>query len=192
MSGPSGKIITFYSYKGGTGRSMALANVAWILACAAKKVLVIDWVLELTGVYRYFRPFLTDLNLASSDGIIDFVMEYCLRVLERGPKGITQEWCREQADLDAYTTSLDWLFPGEGGIDFVPAGRQSAEYSTRVNTFDWKGFYDRFRGAQLIGELRAKLAKEYDYVLIDSRTGVSSTSGICSSNSRTRSPPASP
>ena len=27
-----GKIVTFYSYKGGTGRTMALANVAWILA----------------------------------------------------------------------------------------------------------------------------------------------------------------
>ena len=30
-----GRIITFYSYKGGTGRSMMLANVAWILATAS-------------------------------------------------------------------------------------------------------------------------------------------------------------
>ncbi len=27
-----GQIVTFYSFKGGTGRTMALANVAWILA----------------------------------------------------------------------------------------------------------------------------------------------------------------
>ncbi len=27
-----GKIVTFYSYKGGTGSSMALANAAWLLA----------------------------------------------------------------------------------------------------------------------------------------------------------------
>jgi cellulose biosynthesis protein BcsQ len=27
-----GEVITFFSYKGGTGRTMALANVAWILA----------------------------------------------------------------------------------------------------------------------------------------------------------------
>ena len=32
---PLGRILTFYSYKGGTGRSMALANVAWILASTA-------------------------------------------------------------------------------------------------------------------------------------------------------------
>jgi FxsC-like protein len=29
-----GRIITFYSYKGGTGRTMALANAAWIVASA--------------------------------------------------------------------------------------------------------------------------------------------------------------
>jgi hypothetical protein len=28
---PSGQIITFYSYKGGTGRTMAVANVAYLL-----------------------------------------------------------------------------------------------------------------------------------------------------------------
>jgi cellulose biosynthesis protein BcsQ len=35
---PEGKIVTFYSYKGGTGRTMALANVAWILASSGLKV----------------------------------------------------------------------------------------------------------------------------------------------------------
>jgi MinD-like ATPase involved in chromosome partitioning or flagellar assembly len=42
----NGKIVTFYSYKGGTGRSMALANVAWILANGGNRVLTIDWDLE--------------------------------------------------------------------------------------------------------------------------------------------------
>lgn len=38
-SAVGGKIITFYSFKGGTGRTMALANVAWILASNGRKVL---------------------------------------------------------------------------------------------------------------------------------------------------------
>ncbi len=47
MATPSpGKVITFYSFKGGTGRSMALANVAWILASCGKRVLAVDWDLE--------------------------------------------------------------------------------------------------------------------------------------------------
>lgn len=38
-----GEVTTFYSYKGGTGRSMALANVACILAKSQKgRVLIID------------------------------------------------------------------------------------------------------------------------------------------------------
>ena len=66
-----GRIITFYSYKGGTGRSMALANVACLLARGVRghsgqsatpdqRVLVIDWDLEAPGLHRYFGPFLAD------------------------------------------------------------------------------------------------------------------------------------
>jgi MinD-like ATPase involved in chromosome partitioning or flagellar assembly len=60
MTGPKtpGTIITFYSYKGGTGRTMALANLAWVLASNDKKVLLIDWDLEAPGLHRYLRPFL--------------------------------------------------------------------------------------------------------------------------------------
>src|SRR5436189_50223 len=71
-----GKIITFYSYKGGTGRSMALANVAWILASQGKRVLIVDWDLEAPGQHRYFHPFIQDKNLTSSEGLIDLVMRF--------------------------------------------------------------------------------------------------------------------
>jgi hypothetical protein len=48
-----------------------------------------------------------------------------------------------------------------------------------VNTFDWRRFYEQHGGAELIERLRVELTADYDYVLIDSRTGVSDTSGIC-------------
>ena len=64
-----GRIITFYSYKGGTGRTMALANVGWILASSGKRVLLVDWDLEAPGLHRYLSPFLLDGELTSSDGI---------------------------------------------------------------------------------------------------------------------------
>ncbi|MBL0344368.1 MAG: AAA family ATPase [Anaerolineales bacterium] len=76
MDKTDGKVITFYSYKGGTGRSMALANIAWILASNGKKVLVIDWDLEAPGLHRYFAPFLIDPELHSTTGFIDFLSEY--------------------------------------------------------------------------------------------------------------------
>src|SRR6187549_974776 len=71
--GPKGRIITFYSYKGGTGRSMAVANVAWMLALNGNRVLVIDWDLEAPGIHRYFHPFLEDKELRETPGLIDMV-----------------------------------------------------------------------------------------------------------------------
>jgi hypothetical protein len=73
---------------------------------------------------------------------------------------------------------LNWKFVGNGGIDFVGAGRQGPTYSERVNTFDWKRFY-QLGGRRLLDQTRASLINQYDFVLIDSRTGVSDTSGIC-------------
>ena len=78
-----GRIITFYSYKGGTGRTMALANVGWILASSGKRVLLVDWDLEAPGLHRYLSPFLLDGELTSSDGIIDLILDFSLKALER-------------------------------------------------------------------------------------------------------------
>src|SRR4051794_36449455 len=86
---PLGRIITFYSYKGGTGRSMALANVAWILASAGRRVLAIDWDLEAPGLHRYFRPFLIDDEIVATDGLIDMVDRYtneAIRPLAEGAR----------------------------------------------------------------------------------------------------------
>jgi len=57
-----GQIITFYSYKGGTGRSMSLANVAHLMASNRyddqrrrdTRVLAIDWDLEAPGLHLFF------------------------------------------------------------------------------------------------------------------------------------------
>jgi Mrp family chromosome partitioning ATPase len=52
---------------------MALANFAWILASSGKRVLAIDWDLEAPGLHRYFRPFLIDDEISSTDGLIDLL-----------------------------------------------------------------------------------------------------------------------
>src|SRR5438270_9122413 len=86
-----GRVITFYSYKGGTGRSMALANVAWVLALNGKRVLTIDWDLEAPGLHRYYLPFLSDPELAETFGLIDLFWSYTDVVLtprEAWPLGI--------------------------------------------------------------------------------------------------------
>ncbi|SDF55202.1 FxSxx-COOH system tetratricopeptide repeat protein [Streptomyces griseoaurantiacus] len=169
----SGTIVTFYSFKGGTGRTMSLANVAWILASNGKRVLVMDWDLEAPGLHRYFTPFLGDPDLASTEGLIDLVRKFELRV----PR-TTDEDLREYARVERYATTLTTTFPDGGYIDFVSSGKQTEEYSETINTYDWRGFYERRDGAAFLHALREDMRRNYDYVLIDSRTGFGDTSGI--------------
>ncbi|MGO9597291.1 MAG: TIR domain-containing protein [Isosphaeraceae bacterium] len=61
---PPAQVITFYSYKGGVGRSFALANVAYLLATWGRRVLCIDWDLEAPGLQLYFEADLPSAPMA--------------------------------------------------------------------------------------------------------------------------------
>jgi hypothetical protein len=178
---PECEIVTFYSYKGGTGRSMMLASVAWILASNGKRVLAVDWDLEAPGLHRYFEPFMVDRYLTRSDGIVDLVTQFVAEALTPAEAGEAAEggWSVSLADIRRYAFALDFRFRDGGALHFLPAGRQSASYATRVNSFDWTRFYEQFGGGTFLEAVRAVMREHYDYVLIDSRTGVSDTSGIC-------------
>ena len=55
-AGRDSPVITFYSYKGGVGRSMAMANLAVLLARDyGLDVVVVDWDLEAPGLHRFFE-----------------------------------------------------------------------------------------------------------------------------------------
>ena len=54
MTPGQGLVTTFYSYKGGVGRSFILANVAATLADWGYRVLCVDWDLEAPGLNKYF------------------------------------------------------------------------------------------------------------------------------------------
>jgi len=181
------RIYTFYSYKGGTGRSMALANIAWILASNGQRVLVLDWDLEAPGLHRYFRPFLPDPEGLESEGLIDFFSDFAEAArlqhrgaLEKKPDApASTAWHEAYADILRYAVSLDHDFPAPGTLDFVPAGRQGASYGIRVSSFDWTEFYQKLGGGVFLEEVKRRLLADYDFILIDSRTGLSDTSGIC-------------
>jgi len=139
-------------------------------------VLAIDWDLEAPGLHRYFRPFLIDPDLFETDGLIDTFWSFAASAIEDAQNRDRPN--RSDGMIDEAKRRVDWKFATGGYIDFVGAGRQGATYSERVNTFDWKRFYD-LGGASLLNSAREHLATIYDWVLIDSRTGVSDTAGIC-------------
>jgi hypothetical protein len=150
---------------------------------------VIDWDLEAPGLHRYFQPFLTDKELTGqeSQGVIDMAIDFAVRAATPSKdKESDSKWYEAYADFSKWRHKLRWPSgeairlgkDGRGEIDFVPAGRQGPEYSKRVNHFDWRHFYEKLGGGAFFDAAKRKL-DAYDYVLIDSRTGVSDTSGIC-------------
>jgi tetratricopeptide (TPR) repeat protein len=172
-----GLIVTFYSYKGGTGRTMALANTAWILASNGRRVLVVDWDLESPGLHKFFHPFLDPGIIAATPGVIEMIIEYQWAATREEPR--PGDWHVNYAQVLPHAVSLDWTFPDGGALDFISAGRQNRDYSSAVSSFDWDNFYDRLGGGQFFDALRADMKRQYDYTLIDSRTGLSDIADIC-------------
>jgi tetratricopeptide (TPR) repeat protein len=173
----NGLVITFYSYKGGTGRTMALANTAWILASNGKRVLVTDWDLESPGLHRFFRPFLDPAAISATPGVIDLIREYQWATLSKEPRSL--DYHVDYARVQKYAISLDWEFPDGGRLDFLSAGRQNRDYSNTVASINWDEFYEDHGGGLFFDALRADMRRNYDYALIDSRTGLSDVADIC-------------
>lgn len=157
-----GKVFTFYSYKGGVGRSMALVNVGVLLALSGKRVLLIDWDLEAPGLEVYFR------NTAKLEGDPERVPGI-VDLLEAKMAGTTLDWhdCRLKA-----------LFLGHS-LDIISAGSRTSEYRKRVQKLDWEALFSEHRIGNYVSDLREQWRSEYDFVLVDSRTGITDIGDIC-------------
>jgi hypothetical protein len=190
-------IVTFYSYKGGVGRSMALMNVGEILADVGYDVIICDFDLEAPGLERYVTDDLDLMQgLRASRGVIDLLEEYRETLAGSGPvRAETNEsisvpegfydinglWIRRPSSCAVPISSPN---TGRlGRIRFLGAGRRDGErairYSERVQQFDWSDFYQRWAGAAYVDFFREDLTPDQTIVLVDSRTGVTEHAGIC-------------
>ena len=164
------KVITFYSYKGGVGRTMTLANVAWRLANKSGfDVVVADWDLEAPGLHRFFG--ITEQQAAETNGVLDFLEEWQRAVDEK---------------RDAGPDCTPWLLPvrpdlepRSGSLRVLLAGKQTPDYAQRIASFDWRSFYTDRWGATGVETLRRQLTDAAQVVLVDSRTGVTDIGSVC-------------
>ncbi len=189
-------VVTFYSYKGGVGRTLALLNVANELADSGQKVLVVDFDLEAPAIrpdsWRRQDPpggdgaGSVDAGGAGGDednlpfwidslevkrpkpdhpGIVEFVADYldtmCVPLAEDYVTDATPESC-------------------QGEIHLMPAGRSDKNYGRRLSRIDWNRLYRERDGYVMFEDLRAQWEElDFDYVLLDSRTGLTDIGGIC-------------
>ncbi len=156
-------VVTFYSYKGGVGRTMALVNVAHLLASAGKRVLVVDFDLEAPGLSSY-GPFRC---AGDHPGLVEYVLAY-----------LDSNTAPDAAD---YITECR---TGDHAIWLMPAGRHTEPgYAAKFGSINWQDLYREREGFLLFEDLRQQWAlhdgQGFDYVLIDSRTGHTDIGGIC-------------
>ena len=166
------KIVTFYSYKGGVGRSQLLANLAaYLCYYENKKVLMIDWDLEAPGLDYFFKFDRRKIK----KGLIEVFEDYINTV--KGSKEIEPN---DLPNFEHCIYRIDTTRNG-GALDLIPSANYNQnDYSHRISTFDWFDFYNRLEGKYYIEYLKEYLnTLDYNTIFIDSRTGISDYLGIC-------------
>ncbi|WP_405732479.1 AAA family ATPase [Streptomyces sp. NBC_00028] len=173
-------IVTFYSYKGGVGRSMALANIADQLARSGARVLMVDFDLEAPGLEHFFP--IDHRRVRGREGLLDLLLafKYAMSVAASDTDGEEDAF----RDLDRYISTVYPRGSDGGCLDLIPAGlRQTDEQITRygaeLRRFDWQDFYYVWSGELFFEWFRRVCAERYDIVLVDSRTGVTELGGVC-------------
>ena len=156
------QIITFYSYKGGVGRTMALANISVILSQWGYKTLIVDWDLEAPGLEFYFKDFIDPAKVSEKEGVIDILTS-----------------CEE--NIKSWQESLTPISVPQGKepIHLLTSGKRGKNYLNHVRDFDIDYFYEQINGGEKIESLRNQWKDAYDFILIDSRTGITDNGGIC-------------
>ncbi|AWX56934.1 hypothetical protein AB432_018605 [Brevibacillus brevis] len=161
--------ITFYSYKGGVGRTLALANIASYLSRFGQKVCILDFDLEAPGVHYKFPEIGNELN----KGLIDYIYEFSVN-------GTVFESIKD------FSVCKKPIKKTQGEIVVIPAGAVlNGDYWRKLAYIDWhKMFYSsNSEGTVFFLDLQEKIKNEIapDFLLIDSRTGVTEISSLCTS-----------
>lgn len=190
-------IVTFYSYKGGVGRSMALANIGTWLYRKGHRVLLVDWDLEAPGLESFFFHDDNSLNeIRSRSGLIDLIDSY-LQLWGLDPTSgeslsdATAKANTLTAKLGGFQhllipldkTEADTISTRHPGLWLLHAGCRSGlsetYYTRTVNAMEWGRFYAEFGGFVFLEWFRQQVEKDFDLVLIDSRTGITEMGGVC-------------
>lgn len=150
---PHPHTVTFYSFKGGVGRTTALIHVAWILAQRGRKVVAVDLDLEAPGLSTAFT-----LQPEPPFGLVDYFYE---RAYMPDHKIRIGEIFGEVNVSDAL-----------GRLFIVPAGQLSLDYVAKID--DLRATSLTPQGETLWSVFLKDIQNHLhpDLILVDSRTGL--------------------
>ncbi|MCI0690546.1 AAA family ATPase [candidate division KSB1 bacterium] len=155
-------IVSFYSFKGGVGRTTALAAFAIQCARARQRVVVIDFDLDAPGVGTLLNP--GEGIPGARWGALDYLLE----------KPILKD-----TDLrDYYHVCAREAVTGPGEIFVVPAGYIDENYLSKLIRVDLEPppLGEKHPLQQLLLQIRDELQPQW--ILLDSRAGLSDAAGF--------------
>lgn len=167
------KTLTFYSYKGGTGRSLLLANAARYLALLGERVVAVDFDFEAPGLH--YKLDISPPGNRTADAIPERgAVDYLLAAAEgEGPP---------KSLLD-YVVPVPLPRSAKGSLHLMPAGSApTGEYWKTLTALLRQDLFADPQGSGIATclELKARIEEELkaDFLLIDSRTGVTELGGV--------------
>ncbi|MFY0529560.1 KGGVGR-motif variant AAA ATPase [Archangium gephyra] len=161
-------ISTFYSFKGGVGRSLLLANVGVSLARSSQKILLWDLDMEAPGMH-----YISGLRAQKlpARGFLEWLVDW-QQANSPIPEGHL---------LESFL-SLAYAVPNIPGLFVLPAFGERGNFARLYQQIDWHAFIARNPevGLKLFQRLLEALAAkfQYDHILLDSRTGITDLGGL--------------
>lgn len=168
--------VAFYSYKGGVGRTLLVANTAQFLAMSGRKVVALDLDLEAPGLHQKLGS-REDLNQAKG-GTLRGAVDELLDILrdEPGSRSLQETAINVPLPDDAK----------EGFLRVIPAGAApSHAYWAALDKLNNTLRANPRKAAlpEAVFELQARIEEAFapDFLLIDSRTGITELGSLATS-----------
>lgn len=160
------KTFTFYSYKGGVGRTLALVNIANRLAEFGKKVCILDFDLEAPGLQSKYAK---ELQQPIRKGLVDYIYSYAVENVQ--PRQISDY----MVDIHLSNAINTIHLCAAGDVD-------SSDYWKKLARINWWNLFyaENSYGIDFFLNLKKQIEEELtpDFLLIDSRTGITEMSAI--------------
>lgn len=191
-------VVTFYSYKGGMGRTTTMVAYAVSLAANAKieerkRVVIIDCDLEAPGYLNFFNLSKHNgLTSGKKNGLVEFFSD---SYLTKSPENL--QIADYVIDFSEDSNSDEFLKEKLSNLFIVPAGNLNGEYAdveddkdridylqglAKINLSNVTEILDRFN--LLISKIETRYNP--DIILIDSRTGFNDIFGAAALRLATR------
>ncbi len=165
------KIVGFYAYKGGTGRSFCLAHTAWALAREGWRVVLLDLDLSAPSLWALFGQ-------QPAPGLVEYLDRWSCRNPLRATELV------QEISLDPKAL---------GALYLMQAGRMDESYLATLQTLDWQRLVELpplterpsagilFDMSSPFNDLFKELATDLnpDAILIDAPTGFNDASNLC-------------